>query len=173
MGKSTSHLRGTFATVHGFIGDAEDLLSGAEPFKERLRFFIDTASKKPEVMLISTEFGTVVDPRTYTGGFELGRRLRLAMSSGRGKNRSRSSRLGFEGSGKAMGYTMYAPGGGRKYVTAGTSGVHRSLRAVVTDLFESSSDRDYVSNFGKSVETPADRAADYALIVDYLDQHGI
>lgn len=166
MGKKTP-FRGTFATFAGFIGDQTDLLTGLTPYKERLRFYIDEVTN--EAVLMAEDYGRLVeDAAVYSGGFEVERRLRLGMSGKRSKDRRRSASLGIVGSGAAMAYTVTAPDGGRKYAIT-----TRSIRSVV-DTFRSGSgwSLDYVSNFGRDVETEADREKDYEAIVRWLDQHG-
>lgn len=164
------HLRGTFATFYGFIGTKEELADpGYKPVKERLRFYIDTASKEQDAVLIAEDFGTVVDPDRYAT-FSMITRTRRAMVGAR-KNTTkggmrRSAKLGFEGSGTALAYTFATADGGRAYVFE-----PMTIREVIT-AFVRQGLKDYTYQFGTQVLTSAQQYDDAESILSMLDQHG-
>lgn len=165
MGKKPAHLLGTFMTFYGFDATEEEIAAGVKkPYKEKLRFYIDMAAKKPAAVLLSETFGNEVSLSDYAT-FGMRTRLARAMTGARNKNGARSAKLGFDGSGPAMAYTRVTKKG-REYVFDGMS-ARDVLRAFVTQGLD-----DYVTNWGTKVITAEQQYEHAALIEEYLTQHG-
>ena len=164
MGKKPDHLLGTFMTFYGFDVAEADLASGAKPYKEKLRFYIDMAAKEPAAVLLSETFGNEVSLSDYAT-FGMRTRLARSMTGARNKNASRSAKLGFDGSGPAMAYTS-ASKSGRSYVFEGMT-AREVLRAFVSQGLE-----DFVTNWGTKTITADQQYEHAALIEEYLNQNG-
>lgn len=164
MGKKPAHLLGTFMTFYGFDTAEADLSTGQKPYKEKLRFYIDTAAKKPAAVLLSETFGNEVSLSDYAT-FGMRTRLARAMTGARNRNGARSAKLGFDGSGPAMAYTRTTKEG-RAYVFSGMT-AREVLTAFVRQGFD-----DYVSHFGTKVITADQQLEHAALIEEYLTQNG-
>ena len=163
-------LAGTFATVFGFTASADDLLAGMETTKVELRFFIDEGAKVPAALLCRVDSMTLAEPSEFKGGFEIKRQLNHGMKKARGANKARSAKLGFEGTGRAMGYT----------VSASDNSDERQMAVKLTSLREAVARFTYGKHFpedytvyGRMVRSASQQANDWVLIQEYLDQRSI
>ena len=164
-------LAGTFATLNAFTASEEDLLAGMETSKVRLRFLIDEAAKEPHAILVSWPEQVIMEPSEFAGGFQIDRQLGFDMENAWRKNKARSSRMGYKGSGKAMEYTYSVTDSTeeRAYSVGRTSLREACERFTKGEHFPS----DYKNRFGKVIRTAAEQANDWILIKEYLDQRSI